>query len=498
MTSASRRSARVSDTATRHDPRRTHRGWRAGIPPVVLVLGAVLSFAAHFRPWEVGFLEEWPLAEIWIERGGLGFAANFAEWSLSRPLHLIPTGLGLAISAGQPWGIFLILGLVAAGQFLVTVWAVRGALASRWVSGAVALFVSLHPLWPGGYLQRFLPAQTAVLALAVTIGFLMRWLRSGGRQRLVWAAGATMLGLCVYPGTAAVTPLAALVLALAIRSPLRRRTAAVVVVLAASAAVTIYSLVIARLITPSGATYEAGNIAIGAAGGVREVVTYIASTLVNQGPWLVLAIVGVCAAGAALSLLGAIPPATGWLMAGAALVSPVGALVFFGNTAWLQDIDRLGYTTSLGIAVALVVWPVTTTGARPHLQAALAAALIAVALIGGFVGIRHWQPYIALQHQLFDELAPVVAEADGDEIVVVVDHSGTFGTQYTLPQIYISSASHLMNADDTEVWLCSLPGDPPLVGAGVCDARDTGDDLRLVRTFSVPAGQVDLFISRRG
>ena len=53
-----------------------------------------------------------------------------------------------------------------------------------------------------------------------------------------------------------------------------------------------------------------------------------------------------------------------------------------------------------------------------------------------------------------------------------------------------------MNDDNTRVWLCSLEADPPLGGAGVCNPADTGVDMRLVNTFSVPNGEVDIFISR--
>ena len=469
---------------------------RSWVRIAFVVLGVAVVFMTHFRPWEVAFLEEWPLAELWSDRGGLAFAANYFEWSLSRPLHLVPTAIGLALTGGAPFGIFLILGLVAVGQFLFVFWALRPVAKSFWATGAVALFIALHPLWSGGFLQRFLPAQTAGLALIIGAGFVIRWLMRGQARWIIAAAVTVFLGLCVYPGAAAAAPLMALVVALAVRTTWRRRIIAVVVVTGASVLMTVYSLVIARLIIPGGASYEAGNFVSGSIGGPSEFVTYVGSALLGRGLGILLGVFAVAVLGAVLALTSAIPHWAGWLMTGTAVVSPLCTIVFFGNVAWLQDVERIGYATSLGLGVALLVWPLTSRGRRPRFEVVVASVLVVFALIGAVRGVQHWQPYIALQHQLFDELAPAVHEASGDDFVVVVDHSGTFGAEYTLPQGYISSASHLMNDDNTRVWLCSLEADPPLGGAGVCNPADTGVDMRLVNTFSVPNGEVDIFISR--
>lgn len=461
---------------------------------VTLIVGTLLVFLAHFRPWEIAFLEEWPLAEFWSEQGGWAFATHYFEWSLSRPLHLVPTGIGLAIAGGAPWGIFLVLGIVSAAQFLVVVWSLLPVSRSHLIPIAVALIIALHPLWPGGYLQRFLPAQTAALALFALAGWLIRWLMGGRARLLVFAAIGLILGLCVYPGPAVAAPLLALVMALAVRASWRRRIVAILVVVAACAVMTLYSLVISRLIAPGGGTYEAGNFAAGTIAGPREILTYVGNALLGPGLPILASILAIAGLAAVLALTGAIPHTAGWLMAGTAIVSPLCAGVFFGNVAWLQDIERIAYAISLGLGVALLVWPMTTVGRRIRLESVIAVALIGLALLGAVRGIERWQPYIALQHQLFEELAPVVAAAEGDEIVVVVDHSGTYGFEYTLPQYYISSASHIVNDDDTRVWLCHLESDPPLGSAGVCAPTDTGDDMRLVSTFSVPTGEVDLYI----
>ena len=117
---------------------------RSWVRIAFVVLGVAVVFMTHFRPWEVAFLEEWPLAELWSDRGGLAFAANYFEWSLSRPLHLVPTAIGLALTGGAPFGIFLILGLVAVGQFLFVFWALRPVAKSFWATGAVALFIAKY------------------------------------------------------------------------------------------------------------------------------------------------------------------------------------------------------------------------------------------------------------------------------------------------------------------------------------------------------------------
>lgn len=463
-----------------------------------LVLGAIVAFAAHFRPWEVAFLEEWPIAEYWVDRGPVAFVAHYFGWSLGRPLHLLPTELGLAVAGGAPAGIFLILGMVAVGQFLLTMWAIRSVSRSFWLGAAVALFIALHPLWPGGFLQRFLPAQTAALAMIIASGFVIRWLQQGRVRWIVSAGVALLLGLAVYPGPAIAAPLLALVVALLVRASWRRRIIAAVVATATSALMTVYSLLITRLIAPQGGTYEAGNFTESTTAGPRQAITSLGTTLISHGATIVVGVAAVALLGAVLALIGAIPHRAGWLMTGTAVVSPLCALVYFGNISWLQDPDRLGYATSLGLGAALLVAPIAFTGRRPRVEVVIAVALAVVSILGGVRGIQHWQPYVQLQHLLLAELAPVVREASGDEIVVVIDHSGTYGSQYTLPQYYINSASQVMNEDRTEVWLCSLATDPPLDGATVCHPADTGVDLRLARSFTVPRGQVDLYIGDRG
>lgn len=472
------------------------------VPPVglhraVLVVGALLAFAVHFRPWEVAFLEEWPIAEYWMDEGAVAFVAHYFGWSLGRPLHLLPTELGLAVAGGAPGGIFLILGLVAAAQFLFTIWVVRSVSRSSWLGAAVALFIALHPLWPGGYLQRFLPAQTAELAMIIAAGFLIRWLQHG-LVRWILGAGATLvLGLAVYPGSAVAAPVLAVVLALVVRATWRRRIIGVVVFTGASALMTLYSLIITRLIAPQGGTYEAGNFTESTTAGPRQAVTILSATLVSHGASILLGVAAIVALGALLALTGMIPHWAGWLTTGSAIVSPLCALVYFGNIAWLQDPDRLGYATSLGLIAALLVPPIASLGVRPRLENIVAVALVAASLLGAARGIQVWQPYVQLQHRLLAELEPVVRDASGDEIVVVVDHSGTYGSVYTLPQYYIKSASHVMNEDKTDVWLCSLATDPPLEGAAVCDAADTGVGLRSAGSFTVPQGTVDLYIGQR-
>lgn len=469
---------------------------RAWLQPALLISAALLVFATHFRPWEVAFLEEWPLAEFWVERGPIAFAAHYFGWSLSRPLHLLPTELGLALAGGAPGGIFFVLGLVAAAQFLLSVWAIRSLSRAFWIGGAAALFISLHPLWPGGFLQRFLPAQTAALAMIIAAGLLIRWLQRGHVRWIVTAAATLMIGLSIYPGPAVAAPLMAVVLVLTVQAPWRRRVVAVVTVTATSALMTSYSLVVTRLIDPRGVTYEAGNFTAATTAGPRQAVATLGTTLISHGLVILAGVLAITALGAFLALIGAIPRWAGWLMSGAAAISPLCGIVYFGNVSWLQDIDRLGYATSLGLIAALLVPPITSLGRRPRAEAVIAVLLTILSLFGAARGIQRWQPYVQLQHRLLSELAPVVREAKGDEIVVVVDHSGTYGSEYTLPQHYINSASHVMNEDHTEVWLCSLAGDPPLDGAVVCDPKDTGVGLHFVTSFSVPRGDVDIYIGR--
>ncbi len=464
-----------------------------------LVAGTLLVFAAHFRPWEVAFLEEWPLANDWMGNGGWAIAPNYFEWTLSRPLHLVPSLIGLTLSGGAPGGIFLILGIVAAAQFPVVIWALGPLTRSFWTSAAVALFLALHPLWPAGFLQRFLPAQTAVLALAIAVGLVIRWLMTGRARWIVATFVTLLIGFAVYPGPAAVAPLMALAVSLAVRDTTwKRRIIAVVVVVASAAFMTLYSLVITRLISPDGASYELGNIEQAGVGSVRDLVTFIGLTLLRYGFVVVAGILAIGILGAVLALTGAVPHWAGWLITGVAVVSPLCAVVFFGHIGWLQDMDRLGYTTSLALFVALVVWGITGLSHRVRLQAIIAVAVAVLSIAGAARGIAVWQPYIAVQHQLLAELKPVVEEAEGDEIVVVVDRSGVFGTLYTFPLQYLSSASGVMNDDTTAVWLCFEETDITAIPSGgvACEPDDTGSDLRLVKSVPFGHGTTDIYIGR--
>ncbi len=469
----------------------------ARIHLVVLIVATLIVFAAHFRPWEVAYLEEWPLASDWNSNDGWAFAPNYFEWTLSRPLHLLPSLLGLAITGGAPGGIFLILGLVAAAQLPVVVWALRPISKSFWVSASVGVFLALHPLWPGGFLQRFLPAQTAALALAIALGLLIRWLRTGQVRWIVWACVTLLVGFAVYPGPAVVAPLMALAIALVVQASWKRRIVSVAAVTATSAFMTLYSLVITRLISPSGTSYELGNIAQAGVTDVRALVSYVQSTLFARGELLLLAILAIAILGAVLALTGAIPHPAGWLISGVALASPVTTIVYFGHAGWLSDIDRLGYVISLALFVALSVWASSTRGIRVRLESAIAALLVAASLFGAVRGIQQWQPDIALQHRLLNALGPAVAQAEGDEVVFVVDRSGTFGYNGTFPLQYLGAASRVWNDDDTEVMLCfEEPATLPS-GATYCDPSATGNGARLVETLTMDTGTVDIFIGRK-
>lgn len=463
--------------------------------PAVVVLGALIVFAFHFRPWEGGLLEEWAIADDWQRDGGWGVFAGYLQWTLSRPLHLFPTLIGLALGGGAPAAIFGVISVVAVGQFLAVIWALRPLSRSFWVSTAVALAVALHPLWPGGFLQRFLPAQVAVLALLLAVGFAVRYLLSG-RTRWAIALGATLLaGLGFYPGPAVVAPIAALAVALTVSASLRRRIVVVATAVAASALMTLYSLAIVRIVSPTGAgSYELNNIEQAGVTSVGDLVRYIGFTLVGQGLLVIFGVLAVVGLGALLALTHATSDRVGWLIAGCAIVSPMTAVVFFGSAAWLQDIDRLGYTTSMMLSVALMLWPIARGGRRPILEHVVAGVLVVASLVGAWSGVRHWQQYVTIQHELFAALAPVMEDVEGDDAVVVVDRSGTLGQLYTFPIQYLDPAARVATGDATHVWLCfeEASSQPLPAGGTACDPSDL-EKLRLVTTAPIGSGEVDLY-----
>lgn len=464
---------------------------------IVFVLACIVVFAAHFRPWEVAYLEEWPLARDWDALGPFGFAANYLHWTLSRPLHLVPTMLGLALGNGWPGMIFLVLALVAVLQMLAVVWALRPVSRSAWLNITVGLFLALHPLWPAGYLQRFLPAQTAALCLAFALGMLIRWLVHGRVRWLVVGSITLLAGLATYPGPALVAPLAALVLALAISASWRRRLVTVVVAIAASALMTFYSLVVTKFISPEAPSYELGNIQHSAVSSVKQLVMLVGGTLRRDGGGVLVGILIVVILGGVLLLAGAIPRRMGALIATAALLSPTTTVVFFGNTGWLSDIDRLSYVISLALVPPLMVWPLTRKENRPRLQGALAVLLVALSGAGGLFGVLQWQPYIAAQHKLLTALGPIVRESGEGDIVSVVDRSGTLGFFPSFPEQYLGPASVVWNSDNTPVWLCFDASSALPSGASVCDPKDTGTSLRLAGSVQLGTGTADIYIGKR-
>ncbi|MGL4340355.1 MAG: hypothetical protein ACRCSP_08040 [Rhodoglobus sp.] len=469
------------------------------VRPAVMVLGALMVFAAHFRPWEMGLLEEWALARDWQLTGGWRVLFAYVEWTVSRPLHLLPTMLGLAIVGGSPTGIFVIMGMVAVLQFFSVLWALRSASRSFWVNIAVGLFFALHPLWPAGFLQRFLPAQTAALALVIALGLIIRWLQQGRARWLVGTCVVLLLGFAVYPGPAVVAPLMALTVALVIPSSWRRRIAVVVAAIVSTSVMALYSIVIVRLVTPTGTnSYELANIQVAVVKSARELVHYIAGTFINSGTLLVLGLLAIIVLGAILSLTKTVPNSAGWLMAGVAIISPMCAVVFFGSIAWLQDIDRIGYTTSLALVVALAIWPITTRDHPTRLEAIFVILLVVVAVAGCLIGISRWQTYVQTQHRLLGALSAAVEEAKGEEAVIVVDHSGTFGYLYTFPLQYLQGASIIFHEDPTKVWLCFPESSAyPLPSGGVtCDPSSKGLNLRPEGSLALDRGAVEFYIGR--
>lgn len=463
----------------------------------VLLVGTLLVFGVHFRPWEVGYLEEWPLAADWNGYGGGAFTASYLEWTMSRPLHLFPSMLGLVLGGGSPSGIFAVLGLVAAMQLPAVVWALRPVARSYWTSVTVGAAFALHPLWAGGYLQRFLPAQTAALALVIMTGLLTRWLMTGRVGWLISAGITIFVGYLVYPGPTGAAPLVALALALTVRTSRTRKIWAVATITSSSVLMTLYSLVLSRFILPGGTSYEIGNIEVAGVRSVRDLVTYVGTTLFAQGEAVVAAIVGVGILGALLTLTGSVPYRAGWLIAAFAAVSPLVTVVYFGHVGWLSDIERLSYVMSLALFAGLVTWTTTATHHRTRLQRSIAILLLLIAVVGAWNGIARWQPYIQIQHRLLDALGPAVREAGDGDIVVVVDRSATLGLEPTFPLQYLASASRVWNQDSTPVWLCFPEHVAVPSGAVVCDPKDTGHDMRLITSLPQGTGKIDIYIGRQ-
>lgn len=470
---------------------------------VSVVAGGLLVFALHFRPWEGGLLEDWETGNQWAQHGWGALPDSMRIYHTGRPLHFLLYYFGLWLANGSFVGGYLMLGLVAAGQFAAVLWALRPVSGSRWLSLGIALLIGLNPLWGVGYVLRFFPSQVMTLALFVSAGLLIRYARSGRWPFLLGSALVQLYGLLTYQAAAVVWIVAAVALALAVGAGWRRTVLAGAVSLACSAAVAAYSFAIAPLINPSSYETVSRELGGGSIVGPVTAVRQLLGTIIGQLPYVLLAIVLLVVLAAVLHLTGSIRTRQAWLIVGLALGSPLAGLAYINTMFWLSDAERVANTTSLTIAIALLVWAIGSTGRHPRLELIAAGAGVAgsIALVG--VAIANWAGYAAVQQRVLAIVEPAVREATGDETVVVVDHSGVLGDTYTLlSAFHLTQATQLTFGDPTEDVLCTSDEVPVRHFLPACgDLEIDGEPADFAAMTpagggDIPGGRIDVYIAR--
>ena len=415
--------------------------------------GAVLTvFFVHFRPWQGGLLEDWVLAQVWVEEGIGGFAARL-PLTLGRPLHLVPDYVGVVLSNGGFVGPYAVLGAIAVAQLGAALWAVRPMTDISSLRWAIALAFALHPWWAAGDILRFTGAQVSALAVALWLGASIRFLATGRVSWAVMVVMAPIVGLLTYQAPAGTIVLAAIVLALMSRATRDRQIWLVALTVGASVAVMTWSVVIAPRIAP--ASYEArlGLQGFPVAGSLQAILR----TLVLHAPTLVFALLLVAAGVIVLGFKRHLSASRSWLLLLAVAAAPLAAFAYVSEPGHLNDPERVA------LPVGLMLWVVACC-ALPALNADRAVRLTATAVllagtaVGAVAGYATWTRYAASQQVLINAIQSVRENVPDNARLVVADQTGRFGDVYLLLPPLLNTAVDVEYGPGADVALCTPAG----------------------------------------
>lgn len=420
---------------------------------VLVLLGAFVVAALHFRPWQGAMLEDWELAAAWEADGLAGLPTLAVTTTLGRPLHLIPHYIGMVLSDGGVVGPYAVLAVVAVAQFLVAMWALRPLVSTWWTRWALALLIAIHPWWVAGDILRFMPAQVSVLGVVVWLGASVRYLRTGRGLWLVPAAVAVILGLLTYQGPAAALVMASVALAV---SAARFRLGAqlVVVTTAAVGAVVTWSVFIAPRLVPD--SYESQLMSGGLTAPVASM-RAIVRTLILNGEGVLVLMGAVAITVIALGLHARLWPWQVWGLLALVAAAPLAALAYASTTFHLNDPERVV------LPVGVLLWLVACSVADrlpahgPIARGALAVVLIATAL-GGVSGYLRWAGFSSAQEQLITAVEAVRQNAPDDATVIVEDMTGRYGDVYLLLPPHLNYALDVEYGAGADGVLCTASG----------------------------------------
>lgn len=423
------------------------------------VVGAI--FLLHVSLWNVGFLEELELARVWQVEGVNGFFSRLGLVA-ARPLLLLPSYVGLALSNGGLRGMYIVMGLIVGGQYLATVWAIRPVIESPWARAVLGLTFALHPLWPAGWVLRFLAYQMSALAVVVWAGCTIRFLRGRSDARLV-VAGCIVLSVGLFHVQSLMLVPLIILAALAcheLTGPLPDLNLRLWwVSFAATLTTVIVNLTYSTIIAPrlSTTSYEGEIIHLSVAGISSASRQLFRTSLANSA--FLATYVAVLVASCALlgtAVIHRRHRTFGLLSVLIAALLPLVAVVYAGVVGHTRDPDRV--LAPCSIAAVAVGWSVVSRLRSPRLRVA-SVALALAATIGLSVTARAgWLDRGNENRALLDEVSSAIDVAPPGMRFVVVDSTGDFGDVYSfLPPHLQFAVSEALNRE-IDVQLCTAEG----------------------------------------
>lgn len=458
---------------------------------VVAVVASLVSFFAHFRPWQGGLVEEWGLALAWEQNGfAQYFDRGMLETTMARPLLLFPVYLVLEISRGSMVGLYAAAALLAVAQLHLARWALRPTGASNGVRWMLGLALALHPWWISGYAIRFFSAQVAITLCVVWFGATVRYVKGG---RLSWAitgAVALLLGCLTYPapGLTVFFGLAALLVVSDVS--LRRAVVASVTTAGAVGAYGVWSLVVAPRIAT---TYESQIMEYYDAT-PRLAVTSILRTIALHAPGLLMLMALTAVVILALGFGQILSQARAWLTL-VLLGGTVGAaLVYYPSLFHLTSAEHV--PSVVGLSAWFILCALAARIDRvPRLSLGLQVITVVSVTVAAVAGHVVWGRYAEAQQSLLEQAETAREEVPEGERLVVADASGYYGSLYMLLTPYVDIALQVEDGPGPEAVLCTVAGVAKQSGVDTPDCTPLVDvpDATVISRGETPYGEVTFY-----
>ena len=426
---------------------------------------ALAIFVTHYRPWQGGLLEEWGLT-INANDPNFRLIMDYLPGMMGRPFHLFPHALGYALSLNGVWGTFFVLGAAAVITFLAASWALQYLIPNRWLALALAALLGFHPWWQGGYILRFLPAVSALMFFTLWFAFVVRYIYQANNGFsctwwLVAALAAIPIGILTYQAFAGVYFVAVLALWALVRqrsddqlASRKKFTLAGLLSVGLVLLSIIWTVFIAQFFSRDGITYELNP-------GDRpenlwQAFRAYAGTLIRNAPYFLLLALVI----AIIAFIAFRRQQLGWpglLALAVATAAGLGTgLVFLTSLGWLRDTNRVAMAIGASLWVALVV-TLSLVGLSHRWAYILAGLTLVLTLPGVVMAYATWTNYARTQQSVMAVTQPFREATPPGQVLVVVDHSGLIGSEYTFVPPHLYFALWAQYGDGAQTVLC-VPG----------------------------------------